>query len=87
MIYAVSVTNSGSRDLERCYAFIEQRSTKGAVAWVNAFQKHILDALAIDPYSYEMAPESRSHPVEIRQKLLRTRQGRNYRAIFMVREN
>lgn len=85
MIYTVSVTRAGNRDLEGCYAFIAKRSPRGAAAWANAFQEHVVDALAVDPHSYELAPENRDHPVEIRQKLFRTRQGKNYRALFTVR--
>ncbi len=67
MIYTVSVTRAGNRDLEGCYAYIAKRSPRGAAAWANAFQEHVVDALAVDPHSYELAPENRDHPVEIRQ--------------------
>jgi plasmid stabilization system protein ParE len=85
MIYAVSLTRSANRDLEGCYAYIAKRSLRGAAAWTNAFQQQVLDALVIDPQSYEIAPESRDHPVEIRQKMFGTRQGKNYRALFTIR--
>ena len=86
MIYAVNLTSTGNRDLEGCYAYIVKRSPRGAAAWANAFQEHVVTALATDPHSYELAPESGDHAVEIRQKLFRTRQGRNYRALFTIRE-
>jgi plasmid stabilization system protein ParE len=85
MIYVVSLTRTANRDLEGCYAYIAKRSPHGAAAWTNAFQEQVLDALVVDPHSYEIAPESPDHPVEVRQKLFRTRQGRNYRALFTVR--
>ncbi|MFN0018524.1 MAG: type II toxin-antitoxin system RelE/ParE family toxin [Pirellulaceae bacterium] len=84
MIFVVSLTRAGHRDLEGCYAFIAKRSPRGAAAWTDAFQRHVLDALCVDPHSYELAPESRDHAVEIRQKFFRTRQGRNYRSLFTV---
>ena len=85
MTYVVSLTRAGNRDLESCYAYIAKRSPRGAAAWTNAFQEQVLDALAIDPHSYEIAPESHDHPVEIRQRLFRTPQGKNYRALFTIR--
>ena len=78
------MTSAGNLDLEGCYAYIMKRSPRGAAAWTNAFQVQVLDALSTDPHAYELAPESRDHSVEIRQKLFRTRQGRSYRALFTI---
>jgi plasmid stabilization system protein ParE len=86
MTYSVITLPQAEKEFEKQYSYIEQRSRSGAASWAKAFHA-ALKELQTHPLATTLAPESTDHPEEIRQLLFRTRRGRTYRALFVVREH
>ena len=84
MSYRVTVMPQAASDFEGCFGYIFNRSHQGAVALRQAFGKAV-KSLEDDALAHGLAPESRDHPVEIRQILFRTRHGRSYRALYTIK--
>ena len=86
MSFSVSLTESAKGDVRCILRWIEERSPAGAQAW----HRRWLEALTIIAESAEsctVALESEDHPESIRQIIFKTRSGRPYRALFIVRES
>jgi plasmid stabilization system protein ParE len=85
MTYTVITLPQAEQEFEQRHAYIAKRSESGAASWANAFYT-ALKELESHPLATTLAPESADHPEEIRQLLFRTRRGRTYRALFIVRD-
>jgi plasmid stabilization system protein ParE len=83
MNYRPRITSEAQRDFYRIYDNIVERSESGAASWANAFYE-ALKTLERDPHR-GFAPESQQYDEEIRQLLFKTRAGRTYRALFVMR--
>jgi len=83
MKYKLIIQPSASVDLEESYRWIAERSPARAPGWFNRFIK-ALTSLQTNPERCEIAPESKSVGVIIRQ-LLYGRRGGVYRALYTIR--
>ncbi len=84
MTYRVEPTAQAEADIDRIFDWIFERSPEGARRWYEAFCKSAA-RLESNPLSCGIAPESDDFPEEVRQMLFRTRHGRTYRALFVIR--
>ena len=84
MRYAVCVLARAEREASQIVGWIAQRSTTGAVAWVDAFEV-ALQSLAESPEARGLAPEDAliDH-ARIRHVIFKTKKGRPYRALFTI---
>ena len=81
----VSVTQRARHEFLSLFYWIASRSPDGAARWADAFHDAV-ERLATNPDGYGVAPESRRHPETIRQFFFKTRRGRTYRALFVIRD-
>lgn len=84
MTLRVQPTAQAEADIDRIFSWLCERSSEGARRWYEAFW-HSADGLKSNPLSRGIAPEADDFPEEVRQVLFRTRQGRTYRALFVIR--
>ena len=84
MTHLVRVSRSARADVRDISAYIAARSRPGAAAWRRAFQA-MLKRLEDRPDGFALAPESDLFGEPVRQTLFKTRAGRPYRAVFIVR--
>ena len=66
--------------------YIDQRSTIGAINWLDEYEK-IIARIAENPEQFPVAHESRDLSLEVRHAIVRTRFGLPYRVVFVEREN
>lgn len=83
MTYKVRILRRAQQDVAACYAYISERSQRGAASWFNRFVE-TRDRLAVDAASRPLAYESRFVNREIREVLFKTRKGRPYRILFTI---
>ena len=86
MSYDVELSFRAERDLDRILGWIAERSPQGARNWLQRW-KEVRRFLSERPESCRLAPESEDHEEEIRHIVFKTRQGRKYRALFVIRGN
>jgi len=84
MTYRVHLTAQAEADIDRIFDWLFQRSPEGARRWYEAFWESA-ERLKSNPLSSALAPEDDGFPEEVRQMLFKTRQGRTYRALFVIR--
>lgn len=72
------------RDLDDILTWIADRSPQGARIWL-ARWKEVCTILSERPESCLLAPENSDHEEEIRHVVFKTRNGRKYRALFVIR--
>ena len=85
MTFSVWVTAGAQSDVRLILHWLSERSPAGADAWYHRWLE-TLDQLQRRADSAGLAPESEDHPEAIRQVLFKTRRGRNYRALFVIRD-
>lgn len=85
MTFQVRLLRRGQSDVDDIYLWLRKRSPAGAVAWYAAFLER-LDDLSSNATACSIAPESQRLDFELRQAFFRTRRGRTYRLLFMLRE-
>jgi plasmid stabilization system protein ParE len=83
MSYIVRVLVHAQADIAKCFAYLSERSPRGAANWFNRFAE-TRDRLSRDPLRRPVAPESRFVSYEIREVLFKTRKGKPYRILFTV---
>jgi toxin ParE1/3/4 len=83
MKYRLIVQPSASADLEESYRWIAERSPTREPGWFNRFIK-ALTSLETNPERHEVAPESKSVGVIVRQFLYGNRGGK-YRVLYTIR--
>ncbi|MEQ8790791.1 MAG: hypothetical protein RIC55_31125 [Pirellulaceae bacterium] len=76
MSYRVETTARAERDRQACYDYIDSNSPQGAVHWLDAYDR-ALESMEKSPFR-GLAPESASHPVDIRQTFFATTSGLTY---------
>lgn len=70
-------------DKDHIFKWIHSRSRMGAMAWLDAYDS-MVDRLKSNADSCGKAHESPDLDMEVRQVLFKTRQGRIYRALFVI---
>lgn len=85
MKFRVRLTDAAKSDVRSILSWIEERSPAGAEAWFHSWLD-ALKTLGERGDSLGTAPEREDHEEPIRQLLFKTRKGRRYRALFVVRE-
>lgn len=85
MSFSVSLTDGASSDIRAILQWIDDRSPAGALIWYRRWQD-VLQTLRERADKFAVAPESEGHPETIRQAVFKTRRGRPYRALFMIRD-
>ncbi|MBI1344858.1 hypothetical protein GC163_01065 [bacterium] len=81
----VQITAGAARNVQEIFDWIAERSRNGAEAWYAAYLKH-LRQLADEAPGCGVAPEAGILSAEIRQALFKTRSGRPFRTLFVIRE-
>ena len=84
MTYAVTITGPAQDDIRGVVSYIAERSPSGAIAWRRALDS-CLERLRTRPESAGLAPESDQFREAIRQAIFKTRSGRPYRVVFVIR--
>ena len=84
MTHHVRVSRSARADVRQTLHDLNARSRPGAVAWRRAFEA-MLSRLENRPAGFALASENDLFDEPIRQTLFKTRAGRTYRAVFVVR--
>ncbi|HPM79435.1 MAG TPA: type II toxin-antitoxin system RelE/ParE family toxin [Candidatus Anammoximicrobium sp.] len=84
MTYRVAVSEPAERDADRIYVWLRRRSPEGAVRWWQAFLG-ALERLKEHASGLALAPEADHFDEPLRQVLFKTRRGRTYRALFVIR--
>ncbi len=84
MTYQVEISEPAACDADAIFDWINKRSPDGALRWWQALQES-LKRLEHNPAGLARAPESDSFAEPLYQTLFRTRKGRTYRALYIVR--
>lgn len=85
MSYAIRSSRKSDADAAAILDWIVQRSPDGARRWLEAFDAAVHN-LRDHPLNCSLAPESEELGIELRQLIFRTRHGRPYRLLFVIRE-
>lgn len=72
-------------DLDEILAWLHERSPTGAATWFRRWLE-VEDLLRRRPASQALAPENSDHEEEIRNVIFKTRRGKKYRCLFLIRE-
>lgn len=83
-MYAVRISEPAERDADEIFVWIAEHSADGAIRWWQALQD-ALTRLERNPTGLTQAPESNLFPEPLFQILFRTRRGRTYRALYIIR--
>lgn len=86
MTYQVELTARAERDVDGILAWLTQKSSRGAAAWHKRLQD-VFDHLATTADQFGLAPENEDHDEGIRHVIFKTRRGRKYRALFIIRDD
>ena len=82
----VELSFRAEKDLDGILTWIAARSPQGARMWLVQW-KEVCRILSERPESCLLAPENSDHEEEIRHIVFKTRSGRKYRALFVIRGN
>lgn len=86
MTFQVNLVPRAAEDVDEILGWIRRRSPSGAETWKRRWMA-VLDDLARSADRASLAAESDDHREPIRQILFKTRRGRFYRALFVIRGN
>ena len=86
MTYRVELTEQAEHDVDHILGWISNRSPQGAATWSRRFDK-VLSKLRTSPDRGQLPPENNDHDAEIRHIVFKTRRGRPYRAVFVIRDD
>lgn len=84
MIFQVFVTYGAKSDVRLILQWISKRSRTGAQTWYRRWVQ-VLGELSETADHCAVAPESEDYHEVIRQVIFKTRRGRPYRALFVIR--
>ena len=84
MSFDVELSARAERDFQSIVDYLAKRSTSGATSWIDAFEAMTL-ALPASAETHPLAPENDDHVETIRNALFKTRRGRTYRAVYIIR--
>lgn len=85
MSYRIELTSRAKANRTACYDYIAGRNPDGALAWLTAYEKAAASLLT-KPH-YGESPESEDHDEAIRQKIFKTKHGRPYRLLYVIRDD
>ena len=85
MTYQVVLTARAERDVDGILGWLAQNSSAGAKAWYSRLQE-VLEELAITIEQFDFAPENEDHEEAIRHLVFKTRRGKKYRVLFIIRD-
>jgi plasmid stabilization system protein ParE len=74
------------QDIQQIYDWLAERSVAGAAAWY-AVLREVVASIARNPRSYGAARESYRLRRPLREAIVRTKKGRAFRAIFLMKED
>lgn len=83
-MHRVELSLRVKRELDATLAWLVAQSKPGAARWLQQWDE-VLVSLAKNPLSSSIAPENDDHAETIRQIIFKTRRGRRYRALFVIR--
>lgn len=83
MNYRVILLSRAMNDVQVIFDWIDERSSKGARSWYDAFQA-AWKSLESNPERHAVANESRDVGQEFRELLFRTAHGKRYRLLFKI---
>ncbi|QEG35913.1 type II toxin-antitoxin system RelE/ParE family toxin [Bythopirellula goksoeyrii] len=86
MSFRVNLTLRAETDVSEILQYIRERSPQGAATWADRFDQ-VLAELTESANRKPLAPENGDHEEEIRHVVFKTRVGKKYRAIFLIRED
>lgn len=86
MSFQVYLTEAAKDDIRIILRWIGNRSSAGAEAWRSRWLE-TLDDLKSRAETFGIAPESEAHREKIRQALFRTKSGKTYRTLFVIRDH
>ncbi len=86
MSHRIELSLRAQQDLDEIMHWLSEPSPAGAATWLHRFNE-ILTTLTDDPQSWSLAPENDDHDEEIHHVVFKTRRGRKYRALFIVRDD
>lgn len=86
MSFQVELTSRAERDLDQILGFLVSHSKRGASTWLRRWDE-VVEQLTNTPENCGVAPENDDHEEEIRHVLFKTRRGKTYRALFIIRTN
>lgn len=86
MSFRVDLTSRAERDVDAILGWIHERSPQGAATWYRRWNE-VLRSLLANAGSCPLAPENDDHDEEIRHIVFKTRRGRRYRALFVIRDS
>lgn len=84
MSFQVSLSDNARENVDAILTWIGQRSPQGAATWADRWDE-VLESIAEFADSCSRAPESDYHNDDIRHKVFKTRRGKPYRALFVIR--
>jgi plasmid stabilization system protein ParE len=86
MRFDVQLLWRAERDVDHIVTWLFERSPQGAAAWHQVW-KNTVKTLGSSADAHGLAPENADHALEIRQIMFRTRRGRDYRALYTIRDH
>ena len=84
MSFQVTFTRGAQEDLRNIFSWIRERSPVGAETWFHRWEETLV-AIQARADRYGLAPESDDHSEVIRQAIFKTRSGRPYRVLSLIR--
>lgn len=86
MSFRVDLTYRAERDVDHILSYLTKRSPQGATTWADRWDE-VLSDLATNARQKSLAPENDDHDEVLHHVVFKTRHGRKYRAIFVIRGN
>ncbi len=86
MTYHVELTFQAEKDIDHILDWLRRRSPQGAASWYRCWQQVLVD-ISKNASNTRLAPENDDHDEQIRNLVFKTRRGRPYRTLFVIREN
>jgi len=86
MIHRVSSSRQSDADAAVIFDWIAKRSPDGAIRWLEAFEA-AARKLQTQADQCVPAPEADEIGIDLRQLIFRTRRGRPYRLLFVIRDD
>lgn len=86
MNFRVVALRRADSDVTHYVQRISERSVRGAVAWLDAYE-NLIGRLETDAASYGAANEDEYFDIELKQATFKTRHGLIYRAVYTIKDD
>lgn len=83
-MFVVRISARAERDITKILKFLRKRSAIGSANWIAAFRS-MMEMLPEQVSMHPSADEDSDHTETIRNAFFKTRYGRTYRAIYILR--